>query len=219
MTRSVLIGFGASAALVAASIASAGISGTSGGDSFGGAGWDVPPANLGGWIMTQYDNVDPLVPVGNQTDIAHSDIFSTHTTMFSVESSHFQVTNGWATWSGGYTGSVYYPNGDSSLTLTPSAGTVAYSLFFEPDAFEDHDFEVTAFDNLGGFATVNTVTNGNAGATWAGFWTDGATTITSIRIVTDAAFATGRFGYAVPAPGAIALLGLTGLVGARRRRA
>ncbi len=205
-------------ALVATSMAAAGISGTTGGDSFSGPGWDTPPATLGAWSMVQYDNFDPFVANGSQTLVATSDLLSTHTTTFSAERTHTYVGAGWSTWSGGYNGSVYYSLASSEASLALSPGTLGYSLFFETDTFGTFDFEVTAWDSDGNFVTVNTVTEGNSGATWAGFWTDGTTTITNLRVVGDGAFAVGRFGYAIPAPGAAVLAGLAGLI-ARRRRA
>ena len=217
MTRSTLIGCGA-AALALATLANAGISGTTGGDSFSGPGWDVPPASLGGWVMTQYDQFDPFLNDLDLTTVASSDIFSTHTTTFAADTQMRIAGSSWATWSGGYAGSVYWSMDLTEVSASLSGGTVAYSLFFEPNAFEDHDFEITAWDSNGDFVTVGTVTNGSAGATWAGFWTDGGTTITNLRVTSDATFAIGRIGYSlVPAPGAIALLGLGGLIARRRR--
>ncbi|MBX3355161.1 MAG: hypothetical protein KF724_05625 [Phycisphaeraceae bacterium] len=210
--------------LLAASFASANVSIIGGGATGSGAGWDVPPALLGGWNMTQYDNFDPFLSPGDTTSLASSDPFSTHTASFANPTTHFHVGSGWASWSGGYDGSVYFAGTSSTaITLTMSPGTVAFSLFFESNAFSTFDYQIAAFDNLGNVAMMNQTADGFGGATWAGAFTDGSTFIESVRVqvIGDGSngIAVGRFGYAIPTPGAIAMLGFAGIVGARRRRA
>ena len=79
-------------------------------------------------------------------------------------------------------------------------------------------FDIVATDSAGGVAFLNQSADGSAGATWAGVFSTSGGGITSITISSDVDFALGRFGYnLIPTPGALALLGLAGFAGRRRR--
>ncbi len=209
--------------LALSAAASASITAIGGGD-YGDQmpGWDQPPVTLGGWNITQYDTTDPFLRSGDETFIATSDIHATHTTTFDISTGHRHVGSSWATWSGGYDGSVYWTGKDANiLQLTMSPGTVGFSLFFQPTFFVPGDFTLIGFDSAGNTTLVTQTAFGDSGATWMGFFTDGSTTIDMIevRAAGDLSFAVGQFGYAVvPAPGAMGLLALAGLCGTRRRR-
>ena len=187
------------AAALLAAAAQANISVVGGGPPFGAPGWDVPPATLGTFAMTQYDNTDPfLVPI-TPTTTATSDVGGTHVTTFGATVSYREIGNGWGTWSGGYTGAVYYTDGATSLTMSMSPGTVAFSFFFESNPFAVHTFTITGTDENGNAMTIVQDADGASGATWVGFYTNGSMTITSITISSTVDFAVGRFGYALDA--------------------
>ena len=81
---------------------------------------------------------------------------------------HREIGNGWATWSHGYTGDVYYNNGDNNITMTMPAGTGAFYFYAEPDPFETFSITATADDG-----TITIPVTGSAGANGFGFWTAG----------------------------------------------
>jgi hypothetical protein len=176
---------------------------------------------------TQYDKpgfgMQPLTAAMDDTSPVFGDVSSAplgpgKNVLFSIPLSHRQIGSGWATWSHGYTGDVYYTNGASSVTLTfDQKDMQAFYFYVEPNFFGLHPFSITA--NGGGASqTVTAMVEGSAGA--QGFLVV-ADKIDSIVIdLTDFTdFAVGEFGYAksIPAPGALALLGLAGLAGRRRR--
>jgi hypothetical protein len=212
-------------ALMAAGAAQADVFITGGGDWGGAPGWDTPPSSLGGRGMTPYALFDPQP--GTQVTSAWSGPgpIPAHTTHFGGAT--FQKASigaGWATWSGGYTGSVYWSLGATSATLTFSSasglGTKGFYFMIEPNPFSVHPFTVTVTGSQGDTATLTQSANGQAGAVWFGAWATNGRTITSIQIDSPDGvdFAIGRFGYnLIPTPGALALLGLAGFAGRRRR--
>jgi len=219
MTRKIFGLVGAAALIVTASASaqSSSIQIVGGGDP-GTPGWDQPPTSLGGRIMTPYDTFDPFLGAFQDTNVATADAAVSHQTFFSSTMNHRTIGAGWATWSGGYNGSVYYTNGATEVTLTFSVPTKGFYFFFEPNPFETHDFEIVATDADGGVAFMSQSADGSAGATWAGVFSVAGGGITSIRISSEVDFALGRFGYnLIPTPGAFALLGLAGFAGRRRR--
>lgn len=195
-------------------------------------GTTAPPATLGptgggeSYSMTSF-GLDSS-PLGNghpaTTSVASS---LGGSIQFSEALTHDTIGHGWATWSNGYTGSVYdtvYSSNFESLTITLPANTGAFYFYSEPN--EPCNYEIAATSNNG---TTTTITiNGKGGATGLGFYTDPGATITSITVNALAGtegFAVGEFGIAqeisaVPEPASLALFGLgaAGVLGYAWRR-
>ena len=164
----------------------------------------APPTTLGGYTMTPFptdgrplfiDEINVPSPLGG--DVTFSDPLT-----------HFQIGNGWATWSHGYTGDVYYTQGLLSTSLMLPANTGAFYFYAEPNLFGM--FTVTVTDSSGVMIVVSV--EGSSGANGFGFFTDSGMSLASIGITVDGSdFAIGEFGIAqstqgVPDHGASALL-------------
>jgi hypothetical protein len=185
------------------------------------AGTGAPAATLGGFTMTAFGN--DARPNNNLVANVPSPLGGL--VGFSPSLTHTEVGVGWATWSHGYTGDVYFTTPGLTTTLTLPAGTNAFYFYAQPDNFSA--FTVTATD-LTGVQVAQSVT-GASGATYFGFYGTGGSTVTSITVSVPAGaggVAVGEFGIAaatgVPDGGAsIALLGaaLLGLIAFRRRLA
>lgn len=174
----------------------------------------APPATLGSWTMTPFaDDTRPNfstvtsvdTPIGGSLD-------------FSSAVSLREVGAGWATWSHGYTGDVYF-TGDSSLTLTLPSQTAAFYLYTQPNSFSTFSFTVT---DASGVSSTTDIT-GDSGAKGFGFYGTGGSTLASITVSTEPGalgFAVGEFGIAaVPLPmSGLVLLSALGAAGAAYRR-
>ena len=176
-------------------------------------GTGAPPATVGSFAMTAFgDDTRPIF--SDVLDVTAADGAPFGAITFSTAVNHREIGSGWATWSHGYTGDVYYTNGATNITIGMPAGTGAFYFYAEPNPFDVFTITATADDG----ASLALAVSGNAGANGYGFYTSGAP-IASITISSDVDFAIGEFGIAqVPAPGAAALMGLGGLVAGRRRR-
>jgi hypothetical protein len=186
------------------------------------AGTGAPAATLGGFNMTAFGN--DARPNNNLVANVPSPLGGL--VAFSPSLTHTEVGAGWATWSHGYTGDVYFTTPGLSTTLTLPASTGAFYFYAQPDNFSA--FTVTATDLTGVQISQSVV--GASGATYFGFYGTGGSTVASITVSVPAGaggVAVGEFGIAaavtgVPDGGAsIALLGaaLLGLVAFRRRLA
>ncbi len=103
------------------------------------------------------------------------------------------IGSGWATWSHGYTGPVYF-NSPNTVTLTLPPGATAFYFYAEPNVFST--FNITATTDSG--ATSGAIgVSGSSGATGFAFYTDGVDRIATVTIAADPAaggFAIGEFG-------------------------
>lgn len=188
-----------------------------------GAGWILPVygENLGTSAPTMTMGGIQMTPFLLDSRPIFSDVNTVESPLggslgFDMNVSHRVIGNGWATWSHGYSGSVYATT-SNSLTILLPADTVAFHFYAEPQNWGVFNMSATA-SNGSGSATMSFAVNGFAGAHGFGFWTPSGT-ITSITITCadTGGFAVGEFGIAVPAPGSAVLLAVFGAAGRRRR--
>ncbi|THF58628.1 PEP-CTERM sorting domain-containing protein [Pseudothauera rhizosphaerae] len=180
-------------------------------------GTDAPPATLGGYTLTPFGDDG----IGLFTDITSLASPLGGSLTFGTAVNAREIGSGWATWSHGYTGDVYYSNGAFSLAIDLPAGTGAFYLYVEPDPFDLYSFTITADDGT----SLTNEAHGDAGARGWGFWATAGEQIASLLITSSVNFAVGGFGIAsatasVPEPTTLALIGAAALafgVGRRRR--
>ncbi len=110
-----------------------------------------------------------------------------------------EVGSGWATWSHGYTGDVYWDDtsvgSTTTLRLTLPAGTRAFYFYAEPDQFATFIMQATT---QSGATSGPIPVAGSSGAQYYGFYSNGpGQQIKTITIVCqDDDFAVGEFGIA-----------------------
>ncbi|MBK9632148.1 MAG: hypothetical protein IPO62_13985 [Saprospiraceae bacterium] len=158
----------------------------------GSPGTAAPPPTLGGFNM-----VTPL-PDGRPIFADVSDVGfplpGSPQIFFSNPLNHRQIGNGWATWSHGYTGDVYYEQ-SNTVTITLPAGTRAFYLYIEGNNFGTANITATAND---GTTSGPIPVVGASGARYYGFYTTtAACMLMTITINADpaaAGFAIGEFG-------------------------
>jgi hypothetical protein len=157
----------------------------------GSPGTAAPPGMLGPYAMTQAA-ADPR-PV-NET--VPGTLLPDGTMDFSPSAIHMTTpSGGWASWSNGYAGDVYYDSG-TTLTMTLPSGTGAFYFYAEPNTFSTFTVQAVAQDG----ATSGPVpVNGAGGATYLGFYGTGGAQVKTVTVTTAAAaqgFAVGEFGVA-----------------------
>lgn len=103
------------------------------------------------------------------------------------------IGSGWATWSHGYTGEVWYTGGSTSQTITLPAGVNAAYAYVEPNPFGEQTCEMTAVGSSGAQSTGSFPVVGDSGARGFCFVED-AGTISQIQVSCDSDFATGEYG-------------------------
>jgi len=108
------------------------------------------------------------------------------------------VGSGWATWSNGYTGNVYWNNTNvgspTTIKLTMPTGTQAFYFYAEPNEFQTFDLEATAQN---GTTSGPLQVYGQAGAQYYGFYSKNSSLhIKTITITCNDDFAVGEFGIA-----------------------
>jgi cell wall-associated NlpC family hydrolase len=167
----------------------------------------APPSTLGPYSMTPFP-ADPQ-SFGNVSSVAAP---GSGDVTFAPDLNHLRIGQGWATWSNGYTGDVYWTNGGTSATMTMPLGTSAFYFYAEPNPFAV--FNITA-TTQNGTSSGPIPVNGFSGARYFGFYTDGSTTLETISISSDADFAVGEFGISTAsALGAVAAQLAKSVVGA-----
>lgn len=208
MTGTMKVLFGVAATSIVAAGASAAL-------SISLLGQGAPPASIGGLAMTPAI-ADPS-PVF--ADVTSAPLTGTKSVLFSSPSSHRKIGQGWGTWSHGYTGDVYYTNGGTSLTMTFNQTDLSGFYFYvESNPFGPFTASISVTGSGGATASSSQPGDGSSGACGFGIVGTGGTSITSITVTMASDFAVGEFGWSkVPAPGAMALLGVAGLFGRRRR--
>jgi len=149
-------------------------------------GTEAPPSVLCGERMTSFP-LDARPPFTVVTDVP-SPLGGNLT--FSTGCDVRTIGGGWATWSHGYTGNVYYTLGAASLDVGVPANSAFY-LYAEPNPFALIEFEIT---RDGGDSVVDSI-HGSSGAKGFGFC--GGVKSVNVRTTdgfTD--FAVGEFGIA-----------------------
>jgi len=136
---------------------------------------------------------------------------------FSTPVSVRAIGAGWATWSHGYTGNVFYTNGATSLTMTLE-NTWVFQFYGEPNPFGVFQMTATGSDGSTSVASQQ-FPDGSSGATGWGFYGTGGAYVASVTVSCDVDFAVGEFATDwIPAPASLGLFVLGGLGAGRRRR-
>jgi hypothetical protein len=131
---------------------------------------------------------------------------------------HRQIGSGWATWSHGYAGDVYYTNGLTDVQMLMPAGTAAFYFYAEPNPFSTFLMTVES-----GSESLTVPVDGFAGANGFGIYEDAGGSIVSVTISSNVDFAVGEFGInctggrTVPEPASMALWSMLGLCAAGAR--
>ena len=162
----------------------------------GSPGMGVPPPELGTYPMTPF-HPDPR-PI-------YEDVVSMASPLggdlgFSIPLSHRRIGQGWATWSHGYVGDVYWTNYHTSVSLTLPPGTTAFYFYVEQNTFKIEIFEAIA-DGGTSSGSIN-IDTGHSGATYFGFYSTDGEPIHEIEITCTSGvdFAIGEFGISKGAP-------------------
>jgi hypothetical protein len=149
----------------------------------------APPATLGGVTMEK-------VPAGHAcTGGAPGSLPSSFgaVTGAPTDGQPRCVGTGWATWSHGYTGDVWYTGGATTQVITLPAGVGAAYVYVEPNPFAVVNCSMTATGSSGSQSTGTFPADGSGGAVGWGF-VEGAGTLSSIAVSCDTDFATGTWG-------------------------
>jgi len=151
----------------------------------------APPATLGGFPMTPVPYPGAPACTGIQPPLptpgADMDVSPT--------SGSRCIGSGWATWSHGYSGDIYFTGGAYSQTITLPTGTTAFYAYVEPNPFSEQTFEVVA--EPGGVSSGSFTAHGSSGATYFGVYDDSGASVTSVTITCDTDFASGEYGISL----------------------
>jgi len=130
------------------------------------------------------------------------------------------VQQGWATWSHGYTGEVFYTLGGLEATYTMPPGIGAFDFYVEPNAFSIIKFTAVGYasDGTDSGPMVSWIA-GASGASHFGFYTTGGAALTHVHVSAYSDFAIGEMRIvAIPAPAMTACLAIPALRRQRHRR-
>jgi hypothetical protein len=169
----------------------------------------APPSVLGAYAVTAF-TADPAGPGDLVAAVAlPAGATPSGVVGFSDLLEHQTVPGGWATWSHGYAGDVYWLDGfvADTLVLTLPVETKAFYFYVQPNYFgpvgapADFDFDITAENDAGeSMAVLGETISGLGGAKGFGFSITGPgdpslTTITIAGLATwPDGFAVGEFG-------------------------
>jgi hypothetical protein len=194
-------------------------------------GYNAAPSTLGGYNMTAFGQSVGPANTSNVTTVTDLGV----TVGFDKPLWQAAVGNGWATWSHGYTGSVWHtafglnPADRDAVALYLPAGTKAFYLYAMPNGaagiFNMTYTTLQAPD--GGFVTQ--AVDISSGAHYFGAYVTDSSTLTHIVLTSPTGsngFAIGEFGISfgggggsvVPEPTSMAIFGLSGLAFLVRRR-
>lgn len=173
-----------------------------GGVGFNGTpGTHAPPRTLNGFKMTKF-GADAR-PLDRSVSFVKG---PTGKVLFSEPVLHLQIGHSypddWATWSNGYTGSVYFTGpSNNSVTLTLPAGTKAFYFYVEPDQFGAYDVLATADGASSGLVVVSDDYPNAGGARYFGFYAENShATVKKVKVSVygqtgdGQGFAIGEFG-------------------------
>lgn len=166
----------------------------------------APPTMLGGYYMTPFPLNDEDPPPGSAVTSVTSPCGS-GAIEFSIPLSHRRIQGAdgygwWGSWSHGYTGDVYFTDGEASVTITLPQPACAFYFYVEPNPFGVTYFTATAND---GTSSGSFGVEGEAGAAYVGIFGDSLETITISSDDGTTDFAIGEFGIAcVCAPAIVA---------------
>jgi hypothetical protein len=173
-------------------------------------GTGAPPATVGSHTVTPFDQA-PQAAIAGFSDVTVIPGGPGGATIsVSPAANKRTIGSGWATWSHGYTGVVYYNNGGTTATLTLPAGTKAFYVYVEPNNF--NLYNISAATDSGANSGAIPV-NGSSGATGFAFHTTAGESIATITITADAGaagFAFGEFGISTGPATTCASEGYTG---------
>jgi hypothetical protein len=142
----------------------------------------APPSAVGTFAVTPYDLV-PQTAIPNLTNtsvIPGSPVAPDTTASFPVQKR--TVGDGWASWSHGYTGPVFYTVPVVPPLMLTIAPAKAFYVYVEPAA--GRSFAVSVVTNAGGSSGPVPV-DASGGATGFGFYTTAGESITSVTIDVD----------------------------------
>lgn len=166
-------------------------------------GTSAPPSSLGDETL----GFQSMTPFAADERPIFSDVTTVNSPLggeliFGASVSHRTVgEGGWATWSHGYTGDVYFATNSTSLTMTLPVRTTAFYFYAEPN-IRSSFFTFTVTTSDGGTAVVasgDVPIHGEAGARGFGFYSSNTTIVSVVVTGTDpTGFAVGEFGIAGP---------------------
>jgi hypothetical protein len=167
-------------------------------------GTTAPAANLGSYTMVPF--TDDLRPNYNDCSYVMSP-FGDNVT-FNESLKHFEILHGWANWSHGYKGDVYWTGENKHyVNLTLPSGTSAFYLYAQPNNMVVHTITAAACDTFNNIVQMNQDINGNSGASYFGFYCSDGSFLKTITIYCQTNdFAVGEFGISmIPVPEAFFL--------------
>jgi len=175
----------------------------------------TPPSTVGGHVMTPFDQAAQAT-IADVTDVTiiPGNPFAGDL-VISPAANKRTVPNSWnSSWSHGYTGPVFFVNGQATGTFNLPPNTRAFYFYAEPNLYGSPTITATTnSETSSGPVTVTVSPPGGAeGAVGFAFYTTAGETISSITITssTTNGFAVGEFGISNDSATTCASEGYTG---------